>query len=737
MTVEKHNFEYIQPGKVAVLVDGQFGSTGKGLLAAYLALQPQNEVDVAATNASANAGHTTRFLNEPEKDFVCYHLPTFGVIQPDCEIYLNAGAIIDPSVLLQEIEEHGVQNRIGIHPMAAVITKANKHKEKGEFAATTKLASTQKGVGSALSGKILREAKLAKDCEKLKSFVKPPYELNQALHNGGRVSMEVPQGYSLSLNGPFYPYCLSGDSKILMDDESTKNMRDIRVGDLVMSSDKGVKVTNAVSNIWKRDLGNKSYFNIVTETTHFHEGNVVGAKYTGDHRIRTVKGVKKVKELSPGDLVYSIETDLSGDGLQIFLGSLLGDGTVCDMEKHTKRSTLSFTHGPDQSSYCEDKSEIMLMYLGGGTREIVYGESSFKPGNIATRYESSTSFVVRKLAKFLGCLGKKTPMTGKIVSMMDERALAIWYQDDGRLKRSRCVKGKHRYEYFQVIMHTDGFAKEEIMELADSLGSKFGIVFNVTRVKGRHQLYLSRKDNDKFFDMIREFIHEDLEYKLPDSIDCRWKFGEDISPILASEEVVEIVSRDVGLDKRRHSHCYDMEVENAHNFFVGNGTGFVNVENCTSRNCTVAAGLNDANIHPSFLGKVSMSLRTYPIRVGNIYDNEGKRIGWSGPVYSDQTEVTWEELGIEPEVTTVTKRIRRVFTWSKLQFEAAVKDNRPNLLFFNFANYCTEEEFQSILESCGSFPIEEPPDVLYGYGPHVEDVTSNINAIRHKEVVKV
>ena len=61
MTVNRHNFEYIKNGKASVLVDGQFGSTGKGLLAAYLALQPQNEVDIATTNASANAGHWTKF----------------------------------------------------------------------------------------------------------------------------------------------------------------------------------------------------------------------------------------------------------------------------------------------------------------------------------------------------------------------------------------------------------------------------------------------------------------------------------------------------------------------------------------------------------------------------------------------------------------------------------------------------------------------------------------------------
>lgn len=206
---------YIQHGRASVLVDGQYGSTGKGLLAAYLASQPQNRVDFAVTNASANAGHWTKFADPDKRDFVCFHIPTFGVVQESAEIYLNAGAIIDPDILFQEIETLGIsRRRIKIHPNAAVIEGLDKDLEnfKGSYAEA--ISSTRKGVGSALARKVTRSAGLAKADPRLQEFI-GVVPLNSLLNRGARVSVEVPQGFSLSVDGPFYPYCTSRNCTVM------------------------------------------------------------------------------------------------------------------------------------------------------------------------------------------------------------------------------------------------------------------------------------------------------------------------------------------------------------------------------------------------------------------------------------------------------------------------------------------------------------------------------------------
>lgn len=141
----------------------------------------------------------------------------------------------------------------------------------------------------------------------------------------------------------------------------------------------------------------------------------------------------------------------------------------------------------------------------------------------------------------------------------------------------------------------------------------------------------------------------------------------------------------------------------------------------TSRETTVMQALADARIPAQELRKVIMTLRTYPIRVGNTKDGE------SGGWYSDQTEITWEAIGVSPELTTVTKRVRRVATWSPIQFIQAIEANRPDALFINFLNYIPKENIprfvqQSLLEPYEQHMSKKPDFILGGYGPFPQDI---------------
>lgn len=138
----------------------------------------------------------------------------------------------------------------------------------------------------------------------------------------------------------------------------------------------------------------------------------------------------------------------------------------------------------------------------------------------------------------------------------------------------------------------------------------------------------------------------------------------------------------------------------------------------TSRDCTIGQALADAGIHPYTYRDCVMVVRTYPIRVA----------GNSGPHYPDQKEITWDELGQVPEITTVTKKVRRVFTWSDEQFLRAVHANRPGVVFVNFMNYLGEDVDRDawleehILKNYHSVMGCSPKAVLLGYGPGVDDV---------------
>ena len=158
-------------------------------------------------------------------------------------------------------------------------------------------------------------------------------------------------------------------------------------------------------------------------------------------------------------------------------------------------------------------------------------------------------------------------------------------------------------------------------------------------------------------------------------------------------------------------------VETAQGFSLGINSGFYPYT--TSRECTVGQALADARIPPRFLRRVAMTVRTFPIRVGNT-------AGSSGPCYHDQEETSWEELGQTPELTTVTKRVRRVFTFSWEQYRQACRVNQPDLVFANFLNYLKEpdaqQEFLYKLETVAQAETGIRPIILGGHGPMMEDV---------------
>lgn len=212
-----------QPGKATFVIGGQWGSEGKGAACAAIAakLAQQGEAfDVITTNAGAQAGHTSVHNGETK---VAFHLPTAALIASKAVyvagvprrlaaplyVYLNAGSIIDPAVLLREIAESGLnEDRIFIHPNAAIITEECKEAEGRADSAQTKIASTRKGVGEALSRKVLRSGLIARDYAPLRKFVKA-LDLNWYLNIGMSVLVEVPQGISLSVDSQFYPYTTS------------------------------------------------------------------------------------------------------------------------------------------------------------------------------------------------------------------------------------------------------------------------------------------------------------------------------------------------------------------------------------------------------------------------------------------------------------------------------------------------------------------------------------------------
>lgn len=160
-------------------------------------------------------------------------------------------------------------------------------------------------------------------------------------------------------------------------------------------------------------------------------------------------------------------------------------------------------------------------------------------------------------------------------------------------------------------------------------------------------------------------------------------------------------------------NAHDALVEGSQGYSLGLNAGFYPY--CTSRDCTLSRLLADCLVPPHEVAKVIGVARTYPIRVG----------GTSGPGYPDQEELTWERIGQPEERTTVTNRVRRVFTFSQMQIEEAIHQNGPDEIFLNFCNYQTEQENNMLIhiidDACER--LNKFGRVAYtGHGPAIADI---------------
>lgn len=168
-------------------------------------------------------------------------------------------------------------------------------------------------------------------------------------------------------------------------------------------------------------------------------------------------------------------------------------------------------------------------------------------------------------------------------------------------------------------------------------------------------------------------------------------------------------------------------LEGSQGYSLGINAGFYPY--CTSRDCTVWRLLADAGVIMTD-GKLKVigTARVHPIRVGNTSD------GHSGGHYPDQEELSWEQLGQTPEKTTVTQRVRRVFSFSNQQICEAMMANRVDEVFLNFCNYNPAEAIRiasfidkqgtKMMEARGKYPFADKVSMVryMGFGPAGKDV---------------
>lgn len=236
-----------------ILIGAQWGDEGKGKIIDILTTQVRH---VVRSQGGNNAGHTVIIDNEEYK----LHLIPSGILHSHTHCYIGAGTVIDPEVLIQEIEaleNRGlhIKGRLWISPSAHVIFPYHRQldllleQRKGERSVGT----TGRGIGPCYAdkahrlgirmgelvrpdifGKVLKcvlqlkndeltklfgaekmnyeemHKKYSQYADTLKPFISDVEEIiHQAIENKENVLFEGAQGTFLDISLGTYPYVTS------------------------------------------------------------------------------------------------------------------------------------------------------------------------------------------------------------------------------------------------------------------------------------------------------------------------------------------------------------------------------------------------------------------------------------------------------------------------------------------------------------------------------------------------
>lgn len=243
--------------KLSVVVGGQFGSEGKGAVAAYLSAADRNQGShvIAVRVAGPNAGHTVLGRCPVDCPDIAAHsadtlgwahpwrlrqVPVAAVTNPNAELVLAAGSEINPAVLSDELRDldsagYHATERMRVDGSATVI-EASHLQAEAELNLTARLGSTGKGIGAARMARLSRVARTWAEyretlTDTLTTEMSAPLIacgtidtaplLNRMLvrQGGGatptHVLIEGTQGYGLGLHTRFYPTVTSSDCRAI------------------------------------------------------------------------------------------------------------------------------------------------------------------------------------------------------------------------------------------------------------------------------------------------------------------------------------------------------------------------------------------------------------------------------------------------------------------------------------------------------------------------------------------
>jgi len=282
---------------------------------------------------------------------------------------------------------------------------------------------------------------------------------------------------------------------------------------------------------------------------------------TENHLIRTPGGWRPAGELIAGDRLLITEPHrLSGQQMQVILGSLMGDGNLSPNRSGRPGTRFRLGHSAKQAAYLDWKVSLL------GNIECTRTVSA--KGAVFADFRPLAELAELHDVVYFGD-GKKH-LTWDYLKALTPLALAIWYMDDGSFTlrskglQERTQGGSGRIEICVEAM-SEGSRERLVQYLRDTHG--LDVRLRAAGALKKAVLVFSTAGTEKFQKLVAPFVHPSMEYKLLPRFRERFCVEPEYTEPGLQLESARIL--DIHVKPRTRSmNRFDIEVEGNHNYFV-------------------------------------------------------------------------------------------------------------------------------------------------------------------------
>lgn len=265
---------------------------------------------------------------------------------------------------------------------------------------------------------------------------------------------------------------------------------------------------------------------------------------------------KQVKDLIVGDKIVRLNRRgnqnrriLNPKLYDVILGGMLGDGSLSRCKQADDSFRYRKNHGLSQYEYL-----LLCMNTLGGfeTKGAISGYTGKPLCAFSTKsMELSPEFVNAILDD------ECQKHINNIDKYITARTLSLWYMDDGNMNLNGPI----------CRFHTEGFNHEIIENIREVLTNKFNIQTKISITKHKYEiLTLDVPNTDKLMQLIAEYIHPSLDYKLPE------KYRNQFNPNHYKEDFIYYEDQSVGtitdIKRGRKVTTYNMSVKDNNNYYA-------------------------------------------------------------------------------------------------------------------------------------------------------------------------